>query len=66
MDFETWMEAVDRELENLCGFSSNDLPDFLYRDAFNDGATPKAIAEEVFTSVTPEDMIETLRRLGYL
>lgn len=47
MTFEQWMKKVDQELEHICGMDHMCLGDFLYEDAFEDGATPKEVAQEV-------------------
>lgn len=44
MDFETWMRFVERELLGLCGMGHMELPDYCYRDMFDDGETPQAAA----------------------
>jgi hypothetical protein len=43
-DFAVWMEAVDREIENRCFLSADDLPDQPYRDWFDCGLSPKEAA----------------------
>jgi hypothetical protein len=45
--FEQFMRDVDNELTNICGLSSGDLADFMYRDAHEDGCDPLDVAYEV-------------------
>lgn len=40
MTFENWMEKVDNILELTIGLASDELPDYLYRDAHDQGRTP--------------------------
>ncbi len=47
MSFETWMSKVDAALETACGLGSLDLPDWGYRDAFDDGMSPQTAAKKV-------------------
>lgn len=47
-NFKEWMEQVDSEIGMFCGLSSHDLPDWLYRDSFNAGDSPKEAAKQVF------------------
>lgn len=44
-DFRLWMAQVDVLILRKTGVTSNDLPDFCYRDAFDDGATPNKAAQ---------------------
>lgn len=41
MSFQKWMSEVDDVVNGFCGLSYNDLPDWRWRDAFNDGMTPE-------------------------
>lgn len=45
MTYEQWMQAVDVIVENTCGLPMDFLPDWLSRDAYDDGATPEQGAE---------------------
>lgn len=47
--FGDWMEEVDAALERLSGMSSGDLPDWPYRDAYDDGLNPISVAREVLS-----------------
>lgn len=42
--FATWMHEVNRAIERKTGLRSEDLPDYCYRDAFDDGARPAQVA----------------------
>ena len=35
--FENFMIAIDQELQNRCGLTSDDLVDYHYHDNFDDG-----------------------------
>lgn len=35
-NFEQWMEQVDAALVGLCGLGHEDLPDWMYCDAFEE------------------------------
>lgn len=39
--FEKWMKSVNEILVKKLGLSSDDLPDFLWMDIFEDGLTPR-------------------------
>ena len=39
IDFLTYMTKVDDLLEDACGMTSEELPDYSYRDAFDSGMT---------------------------
>ena len=41
-DFDEWMREVDRQLEADCGCGHADLPDFNWRDYFDDGISATA------------------------
>lgn len=45
MNFDIWMQKVDSLLSKHIGLSSADLPDYCYRDEFDDGATPAQAAK---------------------
>lgn len=46
--FDTFMRRVNGEIRDLCGLTSDDLGDFMYRDAFDAGvSSPHEIAIEV-------------------
>lgn len=45
--YEQWMVEVDSAVGAMAfGLSVYDLPDFLSRDMFDDGATPEEAAQE--------------------
>lgn len=39
MTYSEWMRAVNVEVEHLCGLPAECLPDWLSRDAYDDGLT---------------------------
>ena len=45
MDFETWKASVDAVLTRIAGVVQDDLPDWLARDAYDDGVSPEEAAE---------------------
>ena len=47
MTFKEWMKEVDAEVTRKSGLGVYDLADYLYRDAYDDGADPKEVAHEV-------------------
>jgi hypothetical protein len=43
--FAEWMETIDAILARKCaGLTSADLPDYLYRDAYDNGETAARVA----------------------
>ena len=56
MDFERFMEEVDRYIaKRLGGLNSMDLPDYCYRDAHDDGMTPSATARAAMRAAGGEE-----------
>ena len=51
MTFDQWMNEVDTVIAGLCGLGHNDLADWHYWDAWNDGAS----AEEAAYNVLEEE-----------
>ena len=45
MTYEQWMKAVDHIVIRQCGIPMEFLPDWLSRDAYDDGCTPQEGAE---------------------
>ena len=45
--FMLWLSDVDAELVRRSGLGVDDLPDWLYRDAYDDGAYPVDVARDV-------------------
>jgi hypothetical protein len=45
VSFDSWMARVDEALVRKVGVSSNDLPDFTYRDLLDAGCTPEEAAD---------------------
>ena len=52
--FEAWMRDVDREIEKLSGMTSADLPDALYRDAYDKGVKAVVMAKRVYREAKKE------------
>jgi len=46
--FKIWMQQVDAHLEKMCGMTSDDMPDYCYPDAFNQGRTSLATARAAY------------------
>jgi hypothetical protein len=42
--FEVWKQKVDQAMQKLCGLSCDDLPDFDYYSAYQNGWTPMSAA----------------------
>lgn len=49
LKFLAWMRQVNLVLTRNCGLVSEDLPDWRYRDAFDDGYTPKEAAAKALS-----------------
>lgn len=45
--FNIWMDEVDQAVLDIAGCSVHDLPDYLFRDAFQDGESPRHVACEL-------------------
>lgn len=41
MRYDEWIRHVDRAVQKRVGVSLDELPDWLSRDAFDEGLTPK-------------------------
>lgn len=50
--FSEWIQRVDNALEAHCGLTSEDLPDYLYADAYEDGESPKKVARRAYRAAT--------------
>ena len=46
MTFEEWKCQVDQHLMNLCGMESDDIDDWDYYVAWEDGRSPMAAAKQ--------------------
>lgn len=44
MTFEKWMTKVDAEISRICGMTSDELPDYTYRDCFESDMDPEEAA----------------------
>jgi hypothetical protein len=45
MTYGQWKQAVNKIVENTCGLPMDMLPDWLSRDAYDDGLSPQEGAE---------------------
>ncbi len=43
--FNVWMAKVDALIAKSTGVGADDIPDYCYRDAFDDGASPSSAAK---------------------
>ena len=50
MSFEKWMKAVDELLIKKCGLPSEDLPDCMWAQWYEDGITPRDAVESCLDS----------------
>ena len=46
LSFDNWKAAVNRHILNTCGLDADDLPDWGYWSAWNDGVSPRIAARE--------------------
>ena len=62
MRYEEWMIQVDRVVQKITGVRMDELPDWLSRDAFEDGLTPTEGADECLTQIGDfeEELIDEL------
>jgi hypothetical protein len=51
MSFEQWKSKVDDAMERLCGFTSDDLPDWDYYSAWQDGLGWGTAAKQALTEI---------------
>lgn len=51
MTYEEWLYTVDRLIQHWVGVSLDELPDWLSRDAYEDGLNPEEGAEEALLQV---------------
>lgn len=47
MSYTEWKQQVDKELVKEIGLTSDDLPDWRFFDAFEEGQEPKEVAMEL-------------------
>jgi hypothetical protein len=45
MEYETWLAEVNKIVEKACGLPMDVLPDWLSRDAYDEGLSPEEGAE---------------------
>lgn len=46
LSYNDWMILVNVAIRKLCGMVADDLPDYLYHDAYNRGITPGIVARK--------------------
>jgi hypothetical protein len=46
LTFEQWKVQVDRHVLEQCGLHADDLPDYRYRDAYEDNVKPATAARK--------------------
>ena len=57
MIFRDWLIEVDEHIGARVGVSIYDLPDRLYRDAYEDGIDPEKYAEDILVEVMEEGYV---------
>lgn len=58
LTFEQWLKEVDRYVVALCGLGADDLPDWGYRNAYDDGVSPIAAARKAYRAARAEYGLE--------
>lgn len=53
--FDTWMAAVNAAIQRLAYLDADDLPDFDYRSAYEDDATPAQAARAAIANAEDEE-----------
>lgn len=48
MGFEEWFSEVEMHMQSNWGISTADLPDYCYRDLYDDGADSDEAASEAY------------------
>lgn len=51
LSFDQWKKKVDDRMEQLCGFTSDDLPDWDYYSAWQDGLGWGTAAKQALTEI---------------
>ena len=51
MTFKQWMKEVNHHLSISIGMTSEDIPDFPYRDMYEDEVSPEYVVEEVVSEI---------------
>ncbi len=51
MHYEEWMIQVDRVVQKITGVRMDELPDWLSRDAFEDGLTPTVFSDDCMIQI---------------
>lgn len=60
MTYQEWMTAVETVVANAVGLSLDELPDWLSRDAYDEGLSPEEGAEECFAQTGVYEWLEAL------
>jgi len=56
MTYDRFMEHVDSLLVSMCGMDSSELPDYHYRDDYEDDVSPKNAARGAIRRARDEDL----------
>ena len=59
MTFAEYMRAVDRRIQSLAGIGADDIPDWDYLSAWEDGTAPRYAAEEALEEAGFDGFLET-------
>jgi hypothetical protein len=51
MTYEAWMRAIDSLLKKEIGLVQDDLPDWLSKDAYNSGLSPREGMSELLSTL---------------
>lgn len=54
LSFENWMREVNAEISRRTSMVSDDLPDWRYRDAYDEGMTAKRAAAKAIQNAKRE------------
>lgn len=54
VSFNAWIRAVDALIAHRVGLTHRDLPDWLWADHFEDGASPEEAVDEFFEELADD------------
>jgi Ni,Fe-hydrogenase III component G len=54
LTYEQWKLQVDRHVQEQVGLSADDLPDYRYRDDYDDGVKPATTARRTVAAAKKE------------
>ena len=57
-DFTSYMSRIDTYLNQLCGLVSDDLPDCMFHDWYNDGVQPREAAYQCLVDAGYSSLLE--------